>query len=67
MPKAKKSKGKGKERAVSLDVDSPRFRAKPYRWDKLGEPISNADGWAKTNKRDKQKSDLMVSFVLDLG
>lgn len=65
MPKAKKIKGKAK--AEPPAADSPRFRAKPYRWDKLGERISDADGWAKTNKRDKQKSDLMVSAFLDLG
>lgn len=60
MPKAKTAtdKQKGKKRAN---------RCKPYRWDELGSPISDPGGWAKTNQRDKQKSDMMVGGSRDLG
>lgn len=60
MPKAQKAKGKAKAKSESPEGEGPRHRAKPYRWDELGEPTNDATGWAKTNKRDKQKSDLMV-------
>lgn len=41
----------------------PKHRSKPYRWDRMGSPVSDPTPWEKTNTRDSRKFDKLVSAM----